>query len=309
MPVNKIIISSSDSKYFILLKELYLSLKKQNILNEYDFAVLNTGMNKNQIDYLRDNKIKVKDAIWNTKVPSYKILGRDHLKTQVARAFLPDYFENYKVYIWLDADLWINDLESFLLYEKGALQNNLTITPQSDRAYFNNAKVEWFMNFPTKVKTINFKNISKSVSKKLAKKYQDIGFRTIILPNEPADQLTGLALYSKLQAVTEDVMDILDISLRSTMGGGISYLHNDEETAGPYEKPGWWSDTGPNCSTLPSTGKKIVTLNNPTWKSLDLDWDDGEEPETVIEIKLEKKQEKTDAIGENVVEFKPNDKK
>ena len=171
MPVNKIIISSSDSKYFLLVKELYLSLMKHNILNEYDFAVLNTGMNKNQIDYLRDNKIKVKDAIWNTKVPSYKILGRDHLKTQVARAFLPDYFENYKVYIWLDADLWINDLESFLLYEKGALQNNLTITPQSDRAYFNNAKVEWFMNFPTKVKTINFKNISKSVSKKLAKKY------------------------------------------------------------------------------------------------------------------------------------------
>ena len=171
MPVNKIIISSSDSKYFLLVKELYLSLMRHNILNEYDFAVLNTGMNKNQIDYLRDNKIKVKDAIWNTKVPSYKILGRDHLKTQVARAFLPDYFENYKVYIWLDADLWINDLESFLLYEKGALQNNLTITPQSDRAYFNNAKVEWFMNFPTKVKTINFKNISKSVSKKLAKKY------------------------------------------------------------------------------------------------------------------------------------------
>ncbi|MDC0044911.1 glycosyl transferase [Pelagibacteraceae bacterium] len=171
MPVNKIIISSSDSKYFLLLKELYLSLRKQDILNEYHFAVLNTGMNKNQIDYLRDNKIKVKDAIWNTKVPSYKILGRDHLKTQVARAFLPDYFENYKVYIWLDADLWINDLESFLLYEKGALQNNLTITPQSDRAYFNNAKVEWFMNFPTKVKTINFKNISKSISKKLAKKY------------------------------------------------------------------------------------------------------------------------------------------
>ena len=171
MPINKIIISSSDSKYFILLKELYLSLKKQNILNEYDFAVLNTGMNKNQIDYLRDNKIKVKDAIWNTKVPTYKILGRDHLKTQVARAFLPDYFENYKVYIWLDADLWINDLDSFVLYEKGALLNNLTITPQSDRAYFNNAKVEWFMNFPTKVKTINYKNISKSVSNKLAKKY------------------------------------------------------------------------------------------------------------------------------------------
>ena len=146
-------------------------------------------------------------------------------------------------------------------------------------------------------------------NKKIAKRYQDVVFRTILLPNEVADQLTGLALYSKLQSVTEDVIDILDISLRSTMGGGISYLHHDEETVGPYEKSGWWSDTGPNCSTLPSTGKKIVTLNNPTWKSLDLDWDDGEEPETVIEIKLEKKQEKLENAGENVVEFKPNDKK
>jgi hypothetical protein len=145
--------------------------------------------------------------------------------------------------------------------------------------------------------------------KKVAKKYQDVGFRTVILPNEPADQLTGLALYSKLQAVTEDVIDILDISIRSSIGGGISYLHHDEETTGPYEKPGWWSDTGPNCSTLTSTRKKIVTLNNPTWKSLDLDWDNGEEPETVIEIKLENTPEKIVHSSENVVEFKPNDKK
>lgn len=145
--------------------------------------------------------------------------------------------------------------------------------------------------------------------KKLAKKYQDVGFRTLILPNEPADQLTGLALYCKLQAVTEDVMDVLDISLRSTLGGGVSYLHNDEETVGPYDKPGWWNEAGPNCSKLPSTRRKIVTLNNPTWKSLELDWDNGEEPETVIEIKLERKKDKVENLGENVVEFKPNDKK
>ena len=171
MKLDKIIVSSCDNKYFPLLNELYLSLKINNILDEYHFAVLNTGMNSDQINYLRDNKVLIKDAQWNVEVPKYKIRGRDHLKTQVARAFLPDYFENYKVYIWLDADIWINDVKGFLLYEKGALNNCLAITPQSDRAYFNNAKVEWFLNFPTKIKTINFKNIGKSVSKKLAKKY------------------------------------------------------------------------------------------------------------------------------------------
>ena len=168
---NKILISSCDSKYFSLLKELFLSIKHTGILNEYEFAVLDTGMNKDQLIYLKDNNVLIKEAEWDVAVPNYKILGRNHLKTQVARAFLPNYFPNFKIYMWLDADLWINDKNAFLLYEKGAMDNCLAITPQSDRAYFNNANVEWFMNFPKKVKTINFKNIGKSVSKKLAKKY------------------------------------------------------------------------------------------------------------------------------------------
>ncbi len=168
---DKIIVSSADSKYFELIKELFLSLKKNDILNEYQFAILDTGLNEDQYNYFKDNNVNIEEAQWNVEVPKYKILGRNHLKTQVARAFLPDYFPDFKVYIWLDADLWLNDLETFFLYEKGALKDCLAITPQSDRSYFNNANVEWFMNFPRKIKTINFKNIGRSVSKKLARKY------------------------------------------------------------------------------------------------------------------------------------------
>ncbi len=171
MTKDKLIVSSADSNYFHLIKELFLSLNKNNVFNEYKFAILNTGLSNDQLTYFKDNNVLIEDALWNVEVPKYKILGRDHLKTQVARAFLPDYFPNYKVYIWLDADLWLNDIKTFLLYEQGALKDCLTITPQSDRSYFNNANVQWFMNFPRKVKTINYKNISKSISKKLAKKY------------------------------------------------------------------------------------------------------------------------------------------
>ena len=171
MTKEKLIVSSCDSKYFHLLKELFLSIKKTNLFNEYDFAVLDTGMDLNQLNYLKDNKIIIAKARWDVKVPQYKILGRNHLKTQTARAFLPDYFPNFKIYIWLDADLWLNDEDSFLLYEKGAFKNSLAITPQVDRAYYKLASVEWFFNFPKRIKTINYKNIGKSVSKKLAKKY------------------------------------------------------------------------------------------------------------------------------------------
>ena len=171
MSKNKIIISSSDNKYFFLIKELYLSLKNNGILDEYDFAILDTGLDLNQKNYFKDHNVLVKSAEWNVEVPKYKILGRENLKTQVARAFLPDYFNNYKLYIWLDADMWLNDIESFYLYEKGALSDKLTIVPQSDRAYVKNANVEWLFGFPKKIKTINYKNISKSISKSLGRKY------------------------------------------------------------------------------------------------------------------------------------------
>ena len=168
---KKIIISSSDSNYFILIKELHLSLKNSGVLNEYDFAILDTGLDVKQKNYFRDHNVLIKSAEWNVEVPKYKILGRENLKTQVARAFLPDYFDNYKLYIWLDADMWLNDIESFYYYEKGAFNDKLTIVPQSDRAYIKNANVEWLFGFPKKIKTINYKNISKSISRSLGRKY------------------------------------------------------------------------------------------------------------------------------------------
>ena len=171
MKKDKIIVSSADSKYFFLLKELFLSLDKSGILSDYQFSILDTGLTEEQRIFFLDNSVIIKEAIWNTSVPKFKILGRDNLKTQVARAYLPDYFEDYKLYIWLDADMWLNDIKSFNLYEKGAFNNKLTIVPQSDRAYVKNANVEWIFGFPKKIKTINYKNISKSISKSLGRKY------------------------------------------------------------------------------------------------------------------------------------------
>ena len=168
---KKIIISSADFKYFNLLSELHESLDKNNILEEYDFGILDTGLLPEQIDFFKQKGAIIKKAEWNVSVPSYKIRNRNHLKTQVARGFLPDYFSNYNIYIWLDADVWVNDKETFLLFEKGAMKNKLCITPQTDRAYGKFAKIDWFLGFPKKIRTINYKNIGKSLSYKLAREF------------------------------------------------------------------------------------------------------------------------------------------
>lgn len=138
--------------------------------------------------------------------------------------------------------------------------------------------------------------------------YQSLGFRTIVMPEQAADQIIGLALFEKLNSVMEDNIEVIDISIRSGLGGGVNYLHAEGEHNGPFENAGWWKDSGPMCVDKENKKKKVVSLNDTTWKSLDLEWGSDEE-EIVVEIKLEKQPEQVDKSSENVVEFKPNDKK
>ncbi len=168
---KKIIISSSNNKYFHLIDELFLSIKKQNLDRDFDLGVIDTGLSDKQIELLTQKNCIIKKAYWNVDVPNYKVRGRNHLKNIVARAFLPDYFEGYQKYIWLDADTWINHKETFLLFDKGCTNNKICITPQTDRSYGEMANVEWLFNFPKRIKTINYKNISRSISKSLGRKY------------------------------------------------------------------------------------------------------------------------------------------
>ena len=139
--------------------------------------------------------------------------------------------------------------------------------------------------------------------------YQAAGFKCVAFPAEPADQIVGLALFFKLNSITEGMMQVLDLNLHSDAGGGVTYLHNDEEEPGPFDDDGWWHGSNPLCGISSQSGK-VVSLNELTWKSLDLEWDDEtDEPEVEVEIILDGPIFPEESPAKNVVEFKPNDKK
>ncbi len=139
--------------------------------------------------------------------------------------------------------------------------------------------------------------------------YEAAGFKCVAFPAEPADQIVGLALFFKLNSITEGMMQVLDLNLHSDAGGGVTYLHNDDEEPGPFDDDGWWHGSNPICSAGRQTGK-VVPIADVTWKSLDLEWDDEtDEPEVEVEIIIDKDLFPEKSSAENVVEFKPNDKK
>ena len=167
--MNKnLIVSSADNKYSQLLIELYNSIEK---IRGFDFAVLDCGLQESSKSFLNKKGINYKIPDWEFQIPNYKVRGRDYLKIQFSRFFLDKYFPGYENYIWMDSDTWINCPETFQYYIKGAAQSGFAICPQVDRSSPKLLDTRWFLNFPIKINSINFKNISRSVNKTLAKKY------------------------------------------------------------------------------------------------------------------------------------------
>ena len=165
---RNLIVSSADSKYSNLLIELFKSVKN---LEEYDFAVLDCGLSESAKSFFSEKKIIYKVPSWEFNIPNYKIRDRDYLKIQFSRFYLDKYFPGYENYIWMDSDTWVNCAETFKLYIQGANQSGFAICPQVDRSSPKLIDTKWFLNFPTKINSINFKNISRSINKTLGKKY------------------------------------------------------------------------------------------------------------------------------------------
>ncbi len=164
---KNVIVSLADANYFELLNELVDSVKRFDQSKEFDICIMDAGLEKNQIEILEKKVHKIKKAKWDIEVPSFKIKGREWLKSQVSRAFLPDYFPDYKKYLWIDADAWVNSWESIELYIRGCENKKLAISTSADRSYGRVLRAEWFFGSFAKIKSQNLKKIT--LQKKLLK--------------------------------------------------------------------------------------------------------------------------------------------
>ena len=125
---KKAIVSLADSNYYPLLTELINSIKRFQESNEIAICILDAGLSDEQKKELSNKVDEIKSAEWDIEVAESKIKGREWLKSQVSRAFLPKYFPKYEKYMWIDCDAWVNDWKSVELHFKACDQGKLGIT-------------------------------------------------------------------------------------------------------------------------------------------------------------------------------------
>ena len=159
---KNVIVSLADSNYFELLNELVDSIKSFEKSKDTAICILDAGLSEQQRNILSKKVDEIKSAEWDIDVPAFKVKGREWLKSQVSRAFLPKYFPNYEKYLWIDCDAWVNDWNSVELYFKACEDGKLGITQTLGPGYKIMSKVNWLFGKVAIIKSQNFKHAIKS---------------------------------------------------------------------------------------------------------------------------------------------------
>ena len=169
---KNVIVSLADSNYFNLINELIDSIKHFDKNNTTAICILDAGLEKEQVSKLSSKVDEIKSAEWDIQVSSIKVRGKEWLKSQVSRAFLPKYFPNYDKYLWIDCDAWVNDLRTIDLYFKACENGKLGITQTLGPGYRIMSKVNWLFGKIAIIKSQNFKHaISSKIGMEKARKH------------------------------------------------------------------------------------------------------------------------------------------
>ena len=168
---KNVIVSLADSNYFELLDELVNSIIRFKKSQEIAICILDAGLTENQKTILSKKVEEIMPAEWDIDVPAFKVKGKEWLKSQVSRAFLPKYFPNYEKYLWIDCDAWINAWSSVELYFKACDNGKLGITQTLGPGYKIMSKVKWLFGKLAIIKSQNFKHaISSKIEIEKARK-------------------------------------------------------------------------------------------------------------------------------------------
>jgi hypothetical protein len=129
------IVTAADAGFFALLMDLLASREASPRARAIPVQVLDVGLTEEQRALLAGRGVAVVEPGWDPAVPWVRELPR-YFQALYARPFLPRYFPGFDVYLWIDADAWIQDEAVLAHYLGTAAAGKMAIVPEVDRGYW-----------------------------------------------------------------------------------------------------------------------------------------------------------------------------
>jgi len=127
-----LILTGADTRYFEWLQGTVLSVRAHPPSRPVTLGVFDLGCTPEQRDWLQAHVDVVREPDWDFAFPGREQAPR-YLKGLLARPHLRRYFPEFDVYLWLDADAWVQDGGALDLFLQGAERRGLAVVPEIDR--------------------------------------------------------------------------------------------------------------------------------------------------------------------------------
>lgn len=130
---KEIIITGGDAHFFPWMIAAISSLRAHAQTSALDLGIIDQGLTDEQRAQLNALGCKIVQPQWTLPVPqearSLRNIGL------VARTALRDYFTGYEVYLWFDADAWMQTPEFVAAYVDGARQRGAAVVTENGPGY------------------------------------------------------------------------------------------------------------------------------------------------------------------------------
>jgi hypothetical protein len=118
---------------------------------------------------------------------------------------------------------------------------------------------------------------------------QSLGMNVTTLPGDPVDQIIGIMLFCKLNAVMCQKVMITQLEISSTRGEDVWYIHSQNESLGPFDELGWWTEETLHHHDIDSEHGNVSTIKPDPWYELELSWpSDTDQDSTVVYANFKK---------------------
>lgn len=133
--VRTLAVTAANEAFVPLLRGLVGSLQQWKSTPITDFACFDLGLGRASRAWIASWARFVVEPGWDLPVHEETRVGKPAYRGLTVRPYLRDYFPGYDVYLWLDADLWVQQKAALGAYIKGASSKGLAIAAQSHPAY------------------------------------------------------------------------------------------------------------------------------------------------------------------------------
>jgi hypothetical protein len=113
-----------------------------------------------------------------------------------------------------------------------------------------------------------------------------LGLNVVTLPGPPVDQLVGIMLSCKLNAIVEGRLEVVETTVSSDHSKGLWFRHSNAQTVGPFEQSGWWHEptVDHNNIVIEDEENNVVKVSVNPWLEYDLAWSSNTTGKTEAKI-------------------------